>query len=244
MVLLDPSDPLASSFFPDTDDCKDNWLCPTDFDCSLPSLDSPFLPQLDVSSASGKRALETNVLDWSWQIDRAATTDFNVSSDSNPTNYYSTAILGCDDVGYLSASPQSEPLTLTTERTQSPVMKVPPKRKPGRPRLYRSDSESSVSGSSNSAKSRRSRIRKRQPHNEVERKYRESLNAELERLRMAVPMLPRCQSQEENSPPKPSKAVVLASAIDYIHKMEVERDRLLEENKMLKSSRRLMSSAY
>jgi len=76
--------------------------------------------------------------------------------------------------------------------------------------------------------------RRRLPHNQVERKYREGLNSELERLRRAVPTLPQRDSSDLTGPPKPSKATVLASAIDYIKFMEAEHERLAEENERLR----------
>lgn len=66
------------------------------------------------------------------------------------------------------------------------------------------------------------------PHTEVERKYREKLNAELERLRKAVPMLPQSDSSESGGV-KPSKSMVLAVAIDYIKELERQRDLAVEE---------------
>src|SRR3712207_8387256 len=43
----------------------------------------------------------------------------------------------------------------------------------------------------------------RLPHNQVERKYREGLNAELERLRRAVPTLPQSDEAGAMGQPKP-----------------------------------------
>jgi hypothetical protein len=60
------------------------------------------------------------------------------------------------------------------------------------------------------------------------------LNSELERLRRAVPTLPQRDSSDLAGPPKPSKAIVLASAIDYIKAIKAERDKLLEENERLR----------
>lgn len=172
-------------------------------------------------------------------------TSFNNNSlfNSNRTNSLSTARSSrtpslCDDTEYLGQSVISQPQTPSDDavtKTAIPEPEAQPKRKRGRPRLVRADSESSYGDST----SRKSRISKRQPHNEVERKYREGLNAELERLRMAIPTLPQWDSQSLNSPPKPSKATVLASAIDYIHKMEFDRDRLQQENEVLKRSGRM-----
>jgi len=66
------------------------------------------------------------------------------------------------------------------------------------------------------------------PHTEVERKYREKLNAELERLRRAVPMLPQSDATDTGAV-KPSKSMVLAVAIDYIKELERQRDAAVEE---------------
>lgn len=67
------------------------------------------------------------------------------------------------------------------------------------------------------------------PHNKVERKYRQTLNAAMERLRAHVPTLPQHDSSF-TAPPKPSKAIVLAAAVDYIGQLEAENKRLAEEN--------------
>ena len=105
------------------------------------------------------------------------------------------------------------------------------KQKRGRPRLH---TFSDAGRSNDQSKARQNR---RLPHNQVERKYRESLNAELERLRRVVPTLPQGDSTDLTSPPKPTKATILASAINYIKLIEAERDRLQEENKFLRGMR-------
>jgi hypothetical protein len=64
------------------------------------------------------------------------------------------------------------------------------------------------------------------PHNQVERKYREGLNTQLEKLRRVVPTL--CPA-EDGEKPKPSKATILANAIAYIKKLEQERDILAKQ---------------
>ncbi|CAG5139317.1 uncharacterized protein ALTATR162_LOCUS464 [Alternaria atra] len=68
-------------------------------------------------------------------------------------------------------------------------------------------------------------------HNKVERKYREGINAEMKRLQRAVPtMQPRAKKDDETSETfRPSKAMILTGAIDYIKKLECERDAALEE---------------
>ncbi|OCK76248.1 hypothetical protein K432DRAFT_408327 [Lepidopterella palustris CBS 459.81] len=109
-------------------------------------------------------------------------------------------------------------------------------RKRGRPRLNQSETVPANYSSADSLNSK-SRVNRRLPHNQVERKYREGLNSELERLRRAVPTLPQRDSGDLTGPPKPSKATVLASAIDYIKFMESERERLAEENERLREMR-------
>ncbi|OCL01893.1 hypothetical protein AOQ84DRAFT_201350 [Glonium stellatum] len=110
-------------------------------------------------------------------------------------------------------------------------------RKRGRPRINRSENDPSSSYSAADSPTSRARASRRLPHNQVERKYREGLNSELERLRRAVPTLPQRDSSDLNGPPKPSKATVLASAIDYIKFIEAERERLTEENERLREIR-------
>ncbi|RMZ67367.1 transcription factor bhlh [Pyrenophora seminiperda CCB06] len=82
--------------------------------------------------------------------------------------------------------------------------------------------------------------RRRLPHNQVERKYRESLNTQLESLKRVVPSLQQnrgCDGadiEDLPTPSKPSKAVILASATAYIKQMEKDRKGLAEENEMLR----------
>ena len=102
------------------------------------------------------------------------------------------------------------------------------KRKRGRPKLNRRASE---------AASSKNVSKKRVPHSEVERRYRQALNAEMERLRVNVPTLPRHNGTSFVGPPKPSKAAVLAAAVDYIETLEAETKRLIEENGKLKYER-------
>ncbi|KAE9972247.1 hypothetical protein EG328_005118 [Venturia inaequalis] len=128
------------------------------------------------------------------------------------------------------------------ESDDTPFVDQQPKPKRGRPstgtrprlRLSRataSSASSTTSGKSTSA-SNKPNTASRTPHNQVERKYRESLNTEMERLRLAVPATARweegvyCQAGKL----KPSKAMVLASAISYIASLEREMGHLRREN--------------
>ncbi|USP76515.1 hypothetical protein yc1106_03789 [Curvularia clavata] len=104
---------------------------------------------------------------------------------------------------------------------EDPNLKPQP-RKRGRPRIHRPTSEGSAMSPAKAARTQC------MPHTEVERKYREKLNAELERLRKAVPMLPQSDPSESGGV-KPSKSMVLAVAIDYIKELERQRDIAVEE---------------
>jgi len=230
-ALPNPIDPMYSSLFSDTDGCQDDWFQPKYFDSSLNSNDS--LTTLDNSLYSEPDILGT------WRPDDTMFDSPRKNPISSPNNNPRTPSL-CEDPDNPGITTDSQPLTPTegpSIKHDSPEPQPPPKRKRGRPRLIRADSESSYGDSM----SRKPRLSKRQPHNEVERKYREGLNAELERLRMAIPTLPQWDSQLLHGPPKPSKATVLASAIDYIHKMELERDRLQRENEVLRAGRGMVT---
>ncbi|KAF5852423.1 hypothetical protein GGP41_007855 [Bipolaris sorokiniana] len=75
------------------------------------------------------------------------------------------------------------------------------------------------------------------PHNMVERKYRDGLNAQLERLRRAVPALLQSDDGDGTSQPRPSKSMVIAAAINYIETVTLERDMLQAENNKIGSSK-------
>lgn len=159
-------------------------------------------------------------------------------------------------------SPHSPALTVlhndvkqeSTSRQEQSNTGTTPKRKRGRPKVIRDDTMSSMSTNSTNGSDQqphspnsvqtRGRISKRLPHNQVERKYREGLNSELERLRRAVPTLPQPRdTQDLSGPPKPSKATVLASAIDYIKYLEEEQQRLTAENEALQDGKGTASAA-
>lgn len=84
--------------------------------------------------------------------------------------------------------------------------------------------------------------RRRLPHNQVERKYRESLNTQLESLRRVVPSLQQGQRacdgadiEDLPTPSKPSKAVILASATAHIKQLEKEKKQMADENLLLRT---------
>jgi hypothetical protein len=83
--------------------------------------------------------------------------------------------------------------------------------------------------------------RRRLPHNQVERKYRESLNTQLDSLKRVVPSLQNQRAfdgadiEDLPTPSKPSKAVILASATAYIKQMEKDKKSLADENQLLRT---------
>ncbi|KAF2033063.1 hypothetical protein EK21DRAFT_109197 [Setomelanomma holmii] len=88
----------------------------------------------------------------------------------------------------------------------------------------------------------KSKSRRRLPHNQVERKYRESLNTQLESLKRVVPSLQQnaanCDGadiEDLPTPSKPSKAVILASATAYIKQQEKDKKQLADENQLLRA---------
>lgn len=72
------------------------------------------------------------------------------------------------------------------------------------------------------------------PHNQVERKYRMRLTAELNRLRQAIPTIRESELSAHDDEAKLSKAAVLAAAVDYIASVNDERERLKERISWLK----------
>ncbi|KAF1925455.1 uncharacterized protein M421DRAFT_103169 [Didymella exigua CBS 183.55] len=177
---------------------------------------------------------------------------FGFSFDPIPTEPFETACFSpnthissrtpslCGDAPEKASSPTSFTLSPRNLKRESPsapdsALEEPtpkrPQRKRGRPRLDRAETISSTS--SPSSKSQKTG---RLPHNQVERKYREGLNAELERLRRAVPTLAQSDEAGAMGQPKPSKAMVLASAIEYIRRLEAENSALKVDNDRLRQA--------
>jgi hypothetical protein len=161
----------------------------------------------------------------------ASTSSSNFSPATSPFQFGATAEPSSRRTS-LKRSPSSDHPRIAAEIEE--VVKPKPKR--GRPRLPRNEphvcdtSEFPCTHVIDDTLGSR-----RVPHNQVEQKYRNGLNAELERLREAVAAAPsRAFAHLSNSSAKPSKAMVLASAIDYIKSVEAERDQLAEENQVLR----------
>ncbi|KAF2994965.1 hypothetical protein E8E13_003107 [Curvularia kusanoi] len=177
-----------------------------------------------------------------FSFDPLSTEPFERACFSPNTHISSRTPSLCGDAPEKASSPSSSltlsPRNLKRESPSSPdsapeeqPAPTRPQRKRGRPRLDRNETVSSTSSPS-SKNLKTGRL----PHNQVERKYREGLNAELERLRRAVPTLPQSDEAGAMGQPKPSKAMVLASAIEYIQKLEEERDALKLDNDRLRQA--------
>jgi len=140
------------------------------------------------------------------------------TTSSNSSNFFDRFDTSMD------ATPVEEVPTTQASRSSSPEIShhvEKPKRGRGRPKaIHTADSLKLISTT-------------RTPHNQVERKYRDGLNAELDRLRMAIPSTARWESCASPGSSKPSKAMILACAIDYIREVERERDCLAAEVEML-----------
>jgi hypothetical protein len=111
-----------------------------------------------------------------------------------------------------------------------------------RQRMKSETSEDSPNKESPQAGDDKPKNRRRLPHNQVERKYRESLNTQLESLRRVVPSLQQNQAacdgadiEDLPTPSKPSKAVILASATAYIKQQDKDKKTLADENHLLKA---------
>ncbi|KAF2120318.1 hypothetical protein BDV96DRAFT_642154 [Lophiotrema nucula] len=202
--------------YPSTETCKaqlgfaDSWITSSTLTplsipkCKIPNVpaNSPINMTVDMNEVCARDVSPTPSLcaDGDYlSAHSPASLKRSYSSSSSPSESHSNS--GADDE-YLVEEP-------ATKR---------PKRRVERPRLDRSDSSSSSSASSKS--------QARVPHNQVERKYREGLNIQLEQLRRAVPTLCQVNDGEQG---KPSKATVLVGAIAYIKKIVRERDELAKE---------------
>jgi hypothetical protein len=161
----------------------------------------------------------------------ASSSSFSPDQDNSPYQFGATAEPSSRRTS-LKRSPSSDQSGIAMGVEE--VAKPKPKR--GRPRLPRNEPHTCDTSEfpcthiiDDSLPSRRV------PHNQVEQKYRNGLNAELERLREAVAVAPsRAFAHLSSSTARPSKAMVLASAIDYIKSIEAERNQLADENQVLR----------
>lgn len=214
------------------------------FDCPVSSVEQP-QPSVHSPSYSQAAPRQRTTLQpaqfGTFSTSTKAFTFEELTNGSFPQDNSPTSSLGADGPQLTGlTSPSLSPRSLKRESPDTPndisAAEPEPKhlRRRGRPRLnppprlQRTDSTISTTSSSTSGKASKHPL-PRQPHNQVERKYREGLNAELERLRRAVPTLPQSDEGGVIGQPKPSKGMILAGAIEYIHRLERERDAALEQ---------------
>jgi hypothetical protein len=114
------------------------------------------------------------------------------------------------------------------DRRSAPPIKLLP-RKPRRPKINRDYTCTQPTLSNTTSTSTPLRRPGPLPHKQIERKYRDGLNLEIERLRKAVPTLLQSTDSGLTGVAKPTKGVVLAAAIKYILKIEQERDSAIDE---------------
>jgi hypothetical protein len=169
--------------------------------------------------------------------DTVPTFDLDMSSASN-TRPYSASPLSSDSITALLSPPLSPSLSeheISKEATSPDEESVPRQARPkrGRPRFNRNFSSAKPVPSTSASSPKQRQRAPRQPHYQVERKYREGLKSDLENLRRAVPALSLSEEGAGIGRPKPSKAMVLSCAVEYIAKIELERDGLREGNKLL-----------
>jgi hypothetical protein len=75
------------------------------------------------------------------------------------------------------------------------------------------------------------------PHAAIERKYREGMNAALDRLRRVVATLPQDNDSGNSKSTRLSKPMIIAGAIEYIESLEREKALQQETWKQLLSQR-------
>jgi hypothetical protein len=114
-------------------------------------------------------------------------------------------------------------ITASTSATDSSTSAASPSRHQFRQITNPVDKPTAVR-KSNAPTARRSRYT-RQSHSLVEQRYRNSLNAEIRRLEMSVPHLAAKSEDEQRS--RPTKATIIACAVQYIKSIEAERDAAL-----------------
>lgn len=205
-------DQSLDTFFDDTLD--DSY-----FGCSVSSIEFPV--GLDYPSAFQPAPRYDQLeLNFASSVDTASILEPNVPVTSTTTISSARSPREKDAL----ATPPLSPSSLkceTPDSSTSPVDEPILKRRRGRPRL-----DFKLSGSIGIPSPKRLRRTSCVPHNQVERKYRDGLNSELERLRRVIPALSHSDEGAVIGSPKPTKAMVLSCAIGYIKKIELEKDEL------------------
>jgi hypothetical protein len=230
---------LDKAYIGDSYSTQPDYSLDSFFDCPVSSIEQSSLNSTS-NSYQPTTFQPTNTFGTLDQFSTSNSLSFDeLTNDSFPQDASPTPSLCGDGPQLQNTSPSLSPRSLKRESPDSPTdlstyepATKRPQRKRGRPRLDRTQTSDSVSTTTNSGCKKMQTHRL--PHNQVERKYREGLNSELERLRKAVPTLPQSDEAGVMGQPKPSKAMVLAGAIEYIRKIERERDAAVEQLNQLR----------
>lgn len=235
---------LDKAYLADSYSTQPDYSLDSFFDCPVSSIEqSSSLNSGSASYPPQSTYQPSNTFGTLDQFSTSNTMPFDqLTNDSFPQDSSPTPSLCGDGPQVQTTSPSLSPRSLKRESPDSPTdlstyepATKRPQRKRGRPRLDRTQpAEPASNTNTNSNSGCKKTQTHRLPHNQVERKYREGLNSELERLRKAVPTLPQSDEAGVMGQPKPSKAMVLAGAIDYIRKIERERDAAVEQLNQLR----------
>jgi hypothetical protein len=141
-------------------------------------------------------------------------------------------------IGRSITAPESRHPRATATYGEAPVLKRNGTSEDG-------DDDDYVPGAAEDTKGR-GRKRQRIPHTAVERRYRENLNAHLDKLRQTVPALASRSKPGEGAVEgvKPSKCEILNGAIEHIGALDKENRALKDEVRMLKSKLEDVSRRY
>jgi len=197
---------------------------------------------------------DTTFNDW-WQQPTASPAELSLAAPTAPTALASSwdflqLPTSFDDSLLEDLKPEPQPICTSYPSTSpsassasspeptSPPSPAVPKRRRGRPRTDRpSDSLGPHDVGAIHKATAAAASARRIPHNQVERKYREGINQEMERLRHALPSLAAggpAGAVDNAGGPRASKATVLANATEYIMTLEEELRALLAENEALR----------
>jgi hypothetical protein len=75
------------------------------------------------------------------------------------------------------------------------------------------------------------RSRQKTPHTQVERRYREHLNGQIDGLRRSVPSMRKRSNSNAGKSNPPTKAAIIEAAIEYIQELERANLQLQEQPK-------------
>jgi hypothetical protein len=221
----------ALNGLPQSNGSLNNWATPdfcqsTLFDDPSPSTPGTSPTFLPVHNSATLPSFVRNV-DYQNNVPSIATSgSFSPVFDKGSTSYQFSSTTEAPLAHSLVTQSPSNRSNIAEILEEAPKLKA----KRGRPRLLRDPPSTYNNSGSPIHVINESSASHRTPHNEVEKKYRNGLNAELERLRELV----STTTQNSSDSARLSKAMVLASAIECIKTIEATRDELQVENQGLR----------